>query len=31
MLPKEQLEKVMANSSMGIDSKEMGGTSELTK
>lgn len=31
MLPKEQLERVMADSSMGIDSKEMGGTSELTK
>ena len=31
MLPKDQLEKVMANSSMGIDSKEMGGVEELTK
>jgi len=31
MLPKEQLERVMADSSMGVDSKEMGGTSELTK
>ncbi|NBX27486.1 MAG: hypothetical protein EBR55_04430, partial [Chitinophagia bacterium] len=31
MLPKDQLEKVMANSSMGVDSKEMGGVEELTK
>jgi len=31
MLPKDQLEKVMANSSMGVDSKEMGGVEDLTK